>query len=148
MLIANATIVTVDENDRILDPGWIEVTDGRISAVASEPIAPRPGERTIDATGKVVLPGLVNAHTHLFQVLIRGVYERLPFAEWLRRIYACGLALSEADFELGARLGALEALLGGTTTIVEHHFLNGRPDGPSATIAGMRAMGIRTVFAR
>jgi 5-methylthioadenosine/S-adenosylhomocysteine deaminase len=72
----------------------------------------------------------------------------LPFTEWLRRIYACGTVVTEADFEVSARLGALEAIHSGTTTILEHHFLNGLADGPSATITAMKAVGIRTVFAR
>lgn len=148
MLIENATVVTVDAADRVLDRAWIAITDGAITAVSAEPIAPRPGEPRLDATGKVVMPGLINAHTHLFQVLIRGVYEELPFVEWLRRIYACGLALTEEDAYLSARSAAVEALTSGTTTIVEHHFLNRVRDLPAATIDGMRSMGVRTVFAR
>src|SRR5207249_11502605 len=79
---------------------------------------------------------------------IRGVYEHLPFIEWLRCIYFCGRALTAEDCELAARLGSLEALRTGVTTLVDHQFLNRGLDLPRATIAGMQAIGVRTVLAR
>jgi 5-methylthioadenosine/S-adenosylhomocysteine deaminase len=94
------------------------------------------------------MPGLVNAHTHLFQTFIRGVYEHLSFTEWLRRIYHCGRALTAEDCRLSAMLGCLESLKGGVTTVMDHHFLNRGLELPEATLAGMRAVGVRTVLAR
>jgi len=96
----------------------------------------------------VVMPGLINAHTHLFQTFLRGVYERLPFSEWLRRIYHCVRALSAEDCRLAAMLGCLESLKGGVTTVMDHHFLNRGLELPEATLAGMRAVGVRTALAR
>jgi 5-methylthioadenosine/S-adenosylhomocysteine deaminase len=90
----------------------------------------------------------VNAHTHLFQTFIRGVYEHLPFTEWLRRIYHCGRALTAEDCRVAAMLGSLESLRGGVTTVMDHHFLNRGLELPEATLAGMRAVGVRTVLAR
>lgn len=148
ILIEGATVVTVDPADRVLDRGAIAIEDGAIVSVA--PVAPdgwQP-DRRVDARGKVVMPGLVNAHTHLYQVFIRGVYEHLPFSEWLRRIYHCGRALRAEDCELAARLGVLEAIRSGVTTVVDHHFLNRGLELPEATLAGMRAMGVRSVLAR
>ena len=148
MLIENATIVTVDPAGTIHDPGWLRIDNGRIEEVSDSPIRARSGEQRIDAAGRTLMPGLVNSHTHLFQTLLRGVYENLPFSEWLRRIYYCGLALTEDDFLIAARLGAVESLRSGTTTVVEHHFLNGAADAPAATLAGLRSVGVRAVFAR
>src|SRR4051812_47343934 len=93
MLIENGTVLTMNPTDEIIDPGWIEIVDGAITQVSRTPIAAEANARRIDASAKVVMPGLVNAHTHLFQTLIRGVYEHLPFTEWLRCIYACGRTL-------------------------------------------------------
>ena len=148
MLIENGTVVTVDPQDRVLDPGWLRIEDGRIELVSDQPIAARPGEERLDASGLVVIPGLVNSHTHLFQTLIRGIYEGRTFSDWLGRIYHCGLVLTEEDFRIGARLGAVESLHCATTTIVEHHFLNGSADAAAATIEGLRSVGVRAVFAR
>ena len=146
--IENATVLTMNAGGEVLDPGWIEITDGVLTAVSSRPLDVANSDRRIDGTDKVVLPGIVNAHTHLFQTLIRGVYEHLPFTEWLRCIYNCGRALTAEDCELSARLGALEALRSGVTTVVDHHFLNRGLELPTATIAGMQAMGVRTLLAR
>jgi 5-methylthioadenosine/S-adenosylhomocysteine deaminase len=148
VLVENATVVTLDQADRILSPGWIRIEGERITEVADRPIEARPDEPRLDAGLQVVMPGLVNAHTHLFQTIIRGVIESLPFSEWLRQIYHCGLALSDDDALVSAQLGSMEALLSGTTTLVEHHFLNVRPSIEDASIEGMRSVGIRSIFAR
>jgi 5-methylthioadenosine/S-adenosylhomocysteine deaminase len=116
VLIENATVITMNERDEVLQPGWIDVRDGAITMVSRTPLAPEGADRRIDARGKVVMPGLVNAHTHLFQTFIRGVYEHLPFTEWLRRIYHCGRALTAEDCRVAAMVGSLESLKGGVTT--------------------------------
>jgi 5-methylthioadenosine/S-adenosylhomocysteine deaminase len=148
ILIEQATVVTMNDGDEVLTPGWIDIRDGAIAAVSSTPLAFEGTDRRIDGRGKVVMPGLVNAHTHLFQTFIRGVYEHLPFTEWLRRIYHCGRALRAEDCRLSAMLGCLESLKGGVTTVMDHHFLNRGVELPEATLAGMRAIGVRTVLAR
>src|SRR5690348_8712325 len=139
IVVEAGAVVTVNTDNEVLSPGWIDVQDGVIAAVSATPIDAGEADRRIDARHRVVMPGLVNAHTHLFQVLIRGVYEHLPFAEWLRRIYHCGRVLTEDDCYVSARLGAVEALRSGVTTLVDHHFLNRGLALPEATLAGMRS---------
>ena len=148
IMVENATVVTMNPRDAVLERGWIDIRDGAIAAVSATPLDGRDAARRIDGRGKVVMPGLVNAHTHLFQTFLRGVYEHLLFAEWLRRIYHCGRALSAEDCRLSAMLGCLESLKGGVTTVMDHHFLNRGLELPEATLAGMRALGVRTVLAR
>jgi 5-methylthioadenosine/S-adenosylhomocysteine deaminase len=148
ILIEQATVVTMNDADEVLRPGWIDISDGAIVAVSPAPLPAGGAERRINGRGKVVMPGLVNAHTHLFQTFIRGVYEHLPFTEWLRRIYHCGRTLTAEDCRLSAMLGSLESLKGGVTTVMDHHFLNRGVELPEATLAGMRAIGVRTVLAR
>jgi len=148
VVIENATVVTMNDRDEVLDPGWIDIRDGAIAAVSAAPLDARNAERRIDGRGKVVMPGLVNAHTHLFQTFLRGIYEHLPFTEWLRRIYRCGRALSPEDCRISAMLGCVEAVKSGVTTVVDHHFLNRGLELPEATLAGMQAIGVRTVLAR
>ena len=147
-LIEHATVVTMNDRDEVLRPGWVDVRDGAIAAVSSTPLPAEGADRRIDGRGKVVMPGLINAHTHLFQTFIRGVYEHLPFTDWLRRIYHCGRALRAEDCRLSAMLGTLESLKGGVTTVMDHHFLDRGVELSEATLAGMRAIGVRTVLAR
>jgi 5-methylthioadenosine/S-adenosylhomocysteine deaminase len=108
----------VVQRDLLIDPG------GRISGLV-EPGAGR-AERTIDAHGRVVVPGLVQAHVHLCQTLFRGLAEERPLLAWLReRIWPLEAAHDPASQRASARLGIAELLLGGTTAILDmgtvHH---------------------------
>jgi 5-methylthioadenosine/S-adenosylhomocysteine deaminase len=148
MLIAGGTVLTVNGQDEILAPGWLRVHNGTIATVSATPLAAQDGEEVVDARGHVVMPGLVNTHTHLFQTLLRGVYEERPLAVYLDYIYRSGVELTHEHCRVSAMLGSLEAIRAGTTTIVDHHFLNRIPALAEGTIDGMMATGIRGVLAR
>jgi 5-methylthioadenosine/S-adenosylhomocysteine deaminase len=77
ILISRGTILTIDENDTILEDGAIAISDGRIISVGAtqELIQRYPDYRQMDATGMVVMPGLVNAHTHLGSTILRGISD-------------------------------------------------------------------------
>jgi cytosine/adenosine deaminase-related metal-dependent hydrolase len=101
--------------------------DGRIAALLEPGQAPADFDgRTLDATGRVVVPGLIQAHLHLCQTLFRGLAEVLPLLRWLReRIWPLEAAHDPASIAASARLGVAELLLGGTTAILDmgtvHH---------------------------
>jgi cytosine/adenosine deaminase-related metal-dependent hydrolase len=127
-LIRGGTIVTCDAKDRV-ETGDVLVRDGVI--VALGPDARRsvkgPSTRALDATGCAVIPGFVQGHVHLCQVLFRGMADDLPLLDWLKqRIWPLEAAHDEASLAASADLGLLEMLRGGTTTIldmgtVRHH---------------------------
>ena len=99
--------------------------NGRIAALA-EPSANTPAQRSIDANGLVVVPGLIQAHIHLCQTLFRGLAEDLSLLAWLReRIWPLEAAHDPESLFASARLGIAELLLGGTTAILDmgtvHH---------------------------
>ena len=146
-LITNAIIVPITER-RSFD-GYVRIEDGVITAVdsgvSSEVL---PEEQVIDAGGAVLLPGLVNAHTHLYQVLLRAVWENLELMPWLRRIYGCARVLRPEHFYAGSLLGCIEAIRSGVTTICEHNFLNPSPECAFETIRAIDKSGLRGVFAR
>jgi 5-methylthioadenosine/S-adenosylhomocysteine deaminase len=150
LLIENATVVTMNPAGDVLAGGAVAVEAGRIRGVYRAGELPRDETvtRRLDARGCAVLPGLVNAHTHLFQTLLRGVYERLSLWEWLRRIYLTGRVLEPEDCLQGALVGLGEAVQGGVTTVVDHHFLNRTPELAEATIEAFRQVGVRCVLAR
>src|SRR5690349_18176760 len=98
---------------------------GRIDVLA-EAGDQTPAERTIDASGMLVVPGLVQAHIHLCQTLFRGLAEDRPLLAWLReRIWPLEAAHDPESIRASARLGIAELLLGGTTAILDmgtvHH---------------------------
>ncbi|MBI2367576.1 MAG: amidohydrolase [Deltaproteobacteria bacterium] len=148
LTIQNATIVPMTE-ERQSFAGYVRVRDGVITEVGSG--APRDstnGDQLIDGSGCVLLPGLVNAHTHLYQVLLRAVWEDLELMPWLRRIYGCARALRPEHFYTGSLLGCVEAIRGGVTTLCEHNFLNPSPDCAFETVRAIQDSGLRAVFAR
>jgi cytosine/adenosine deaminase-related metal-dependent hydrolase len=104
------TLLTADV---LIDAG------GRIATLA-EPGASAPAERSIDASGMLIVPGLVQAHIHLCQTLFRGLAENQRLLEWLRdRIWPLEAAHDPASLHASARLGIAELLLGGTTAILD-----------------------------
>ena len=149
MLIYNAHVVPMTARKDIIPRGWVTIRDGAIAAVgAGAPPDVDAGVERIDAGGRVLMPGLVNAHTHLYQVLLRAVWEDLPLIAWLRRIYGAAEVLQPEHFHAGSLLGCVESLKGGVTTVCEHNFLNPHPDCARASVRAIRASGLRAVFAR
>jgi 5-methylthioadenosine/S-adenosylhomocysteine deaminase len=148
LAITNALILPMTEA-RTSFSGFVRMRDGVITEVnsgASVKIA--AAERTIDGSGCVLLPGLINAHTHLYQVLLRAVWEDLELLPWLKRIYGCARVLRPEHFYAGSLLGCIEAIRSGVTTVCEHNFLNPSSECALETIRAIRDSGLRGVFAR
>jgi 5-methylthioadenosine/S-adenosylhomocysteine deaminase len=146
-LIRNALVIPMTERKSFI--GYARVRDGAIATV--ERGAPPRSDETeegIDGTGCVLMPGLVNAHTHLYQVLLRAVWEDLELMPWLKRIYGCARVLRPEHFYAGTLLGSAEAIRSGVTTLCEHNFLNPSPECAFATIRAIKDSGLRAVFAR
>jgi len=123
ILLKNATAVH-------LFPPTIEPVDLRIQAghivARGKGLTPEPGEQVEDLSGRLVLPGLVNAHTHLYSALARGMPwpQEAPknFFEILQKIWwKLDRALDEESIYYSALIGAIEAVKAGTTTLIDHH---------------------------
>lgn len=147
-IITNALILPMTE-PRQSFLGYVGVNDGLIAEIgAGAPVRAANDEFVIDAAGCVVMPGLVNAHTHLYQVLLRAVWEDLELMPWLKRIYGCARVLRPEHFYAGSLFGCVEAIRSGVTTLCEHNFLNPSPECAFETIRAMKDSGLRAVFAR
>jgi cytosine/adenosine deaminase-related metal-dependent hydrolase len=120
LLIRGGTIVTCDGANAVVS-GDLLVRGGRIAAVGKTAArAALTPARVLDARGCAVLPGLVQAHVHLCQVLFRGMADDLPLLEWLRRrIWPLEAAHDEKSARASAELGLLEAMRAGTTTLLD-----------------------------
>ncbi len=104
--------------------GNIRIVDGRIEAIGD--VAAQPGDTVLDASLCVVTPGLVSAHHHLFQSMLKGVPSAIdsPLEAWLRRVpYTYWSRLDEEALEVAATVGMTELLLSGCTTVADHHYL-------------------------
>src|SRR5919109_394041 len=148
LTIANGLVVPMTE-ERKCFKGFVRIKDGIIAEVGEgSPREVTSGEQLIDADGRALLPGLVNAHTHLYQVLLRAVWEDLPLLPWLKRIYGAAQVLRPEHFYAGTTLGCIESICSGVTTVCEHNFLNPHPECAFETIRAIRESGLRAVFAR
>lgn len=128
LLITNGTVVTFDERGRVLPDAAVWIRGGVIEEVgrSSEVARRHPDEPTLDARGGVILPGLVNAHVHLYAAFARGI--ALPgaaprnFLQVLERLWwRLDRTLNEEDVYYSALIGAIESAKQGTTLLVDHH---------------------------
>lgn len=147
--IIGGTVITMDSERRIFDPGHVLIRDGLITGVGPADQAPAACDRTVDATGKVVLPGFINTHTHLFQTLLKGPGDDRRLEEWFRNVVGpASCELTEEDCYRAAVAGCLEAIRSGTTTIKDFMYTHPRPNLSDAVIRGILDSGIRGVFVR
>jgi len=126
LIVVGGTIVTMDSTRRVIEDGLIAVRAGRIVAVGSrrdlEPAY--VGTRTVNATGKLITPGLINGHTHVPMVLFRGLADDLDLQEWLTKYIFPAEAknVTEEFVRVGTRLGLAEMIRGGTTTYCDMYY--------------------------
>jgi 5-methylthioadenosine/S-adenosylhomocysteine deaminase len=144
LIVAGGTVVTMDGDRRVIEDGAIAVQGDAIVAVG-----PRSGiernyaaKRTIDAKGKLVLPGLINGHTHAAMTLFRGLKDDVTLNVWLTKyIFPAEAKNVNEDFvRWGTRLAALEMIHGGTTTFADMYYFE------DAVAEETKAAGMRGVL--
>jgi 5-methylthioadenosine/S-adenosylhomocysteine deaminase len=149
LVITNATVVTVDGTRRILSPGAVAI-DGTDIVAVDTPAAIAAGFRgrqTIDGTGQILLPGLVNTHTHAAMVLMRGLADDLALMEWLQKYIfpAEAKTVSPAFVRTGTQLAALEMIRSGTTTFADMYYFE-EEVAKAASEAGLRGVLGQTII--
>jgi 5-methylthioadenosine/S-adenosylhomocysteine deaminase len=137
-LIRNALIVSPERE--LPFHGWVEVIDGAIGGVGTAN-APAGTDVTIDGSACALLPGLVNTHAHSHSSLTRGSAEGVTLGKWLSIIEREQSRLTPEQARAGALATYAEALLSGTTTMVDMCLQ------PEAAFAAARDIGIRAVIA-
>jgi len=118
--------VTLDEDNRFIENGSIYIEDKHIVEVGESTTVKRTADRTIDARGNVVMPGLINAHHHLYSTFARGFTPPgsppTNFEEILSKLWwKLDLALDSEDVYYSALLAVMHAARAGCTTIIDHH---------------------------
>lgn len=122
ILIRHADVITLDAEGRVLRDADVAIAEDLILTVGVAPADFVPDE-TIDARDHILMPGLVNAHTHSPMTLVRGWAEDLPFERWFNeRIWVAESALTADDVYWGAALAAAEMIRGGTIAFADHYF--------------------------
>jgi cytosine/adenosine deaminase-related metal-dependent hydrolase len=143
-LLRGATILTMDQQGE-LPQGDLLVQGERIAAIA--PRIAADDADVVDAAGCIVIPGLVNAHMHTWQTALRGVAANWTLLEYFQKMHA-GLATAfrPEDLFIATRMGALNQLNCGTTTLADWCHNNPTPAHNDAAIEGLLSTGIRAAF--
>lgn len=141
VLIRNAYVLTMDPVLQDIPCGDVHISGGKIAAVGTRLSA--PGARTIEASGKVVMPGLIDSHTHLWSSQLRGCFSGGRDGGYfkVRNVLADGY-LPE-DMYIGTQLGTMEAIAAGTTTLVDFSHNNRGREYSEASIRALRDSGLR-----
>ena len=143
LVVHNGTVLTVNPAFDTIEDGIVCIRDGKIENLfPHQDDSPLPEAREfLDAKGGLIMPGLVNTHTHLPMTLFRGLADDLPLDVWLNEhiFPAEGKYINPENVRLGAELGCAEMLLAGTTTVCDGYFLE---DEVAAAVlaSGMRAI--------
>ncbi len=150
LLLTEGTVLTVVGERPTIDRGFVAITGDRIVAVGSHEDGSLPAaDRTISCRGRVVMPGLVDCHNHMFQSLGRTLGEGLTGWEWLSRfMWPYAAQITHEETMAAVYLGAVEAVLAGTTCVLDHHY--GRTDEATtlAVAAALEEVGLRGKVAR
>jgi len=147
LLVKDAeVVVTMDAGRRELRNASVLVRGNRIEAIgAASDLAARAPQRTIDARGCVVIPGLVNGHHHMFQSLSRaiGTGKGYVLFDWLKLLYTVWRHLDPEAAYLSAKVAMAELLLSGGTTIADHLYLYPNGVRLEDTIRAAQELGVR-----
>lgn len=143
-LIRGATVVTMDAQGD-LARGDVLVTGDTLTEIA--PAIQADDAELVDASGCIVIPGLVNAHMHTWQTALRGLAANWTLLEYFQKMHA-GLAtvFEPDDLYIATLVGALNQLNCGTTTLVDWCHNNRTPAHNDAAISGLLESGIRAAF--
>ena len=149
LIVTNAIVVTMNPDGAVIQQGAVAVDGADIVAVgpAMDVTTRFRAKETIDAAGQIVLPGLVNTHTHAPMVLYRGLADDLALSEWLEKyIFPAEAKTVSPEFvRAGTRLAALEMIESGTTTYADMYYFE-EEIAKETKAAGLRGVLGQTVI--
>ena len=144
IVVHNCTVLTMNPDFEVIDNGILCIRDTvieKIQARAKTGVQPS-AKRTIDARGAIVLPGLINTHTHLPMTLFRGLADDLPLLEWLETYIfpAEKKHITPDTVRIGSQLACAEMIMSGTTTCCDGYFFE------DEVAAAVRESGLRATL--
>ncbi|MCC6148001.1 MAG: amidohydrolase [Anaerolineaceae bacterium] len=151
LLIENAKILAEKDGAFSMVDAAVAIGGGRILEVgkSQEVGGAYTPLKTWNAKGKLLLPGFINTHCHLFQVFMRGLGKDLPFMDWMNgSVRLLMPMLDDEAVYLAVMVGCMEALRTGTTTLVDFMYANVKPKLSDAVLRAFDDCGIRGVLAR
>lgn len=151
-LLTNAIIVTVNPERDIFFDGAIAIDGSRIVEVG--PAAEmgekyREAKQVTDLDGKIIFPGFVNTHNHLFQTLLKGLGDDMVLKDWLATMtFPAATNLTRDDCYQAAMLGCMEGIHSGITTMLDYMYPHNREGLCDGVLDAFRQLGIRGILGR
>lgn len=146
LLVRNAKMLLTMQDDRmVIEDGAIFVRDNVIEQAGTTAELPDSADRVIDASGMVLLPGLINTHHHLYQTLTRALpgAQNAKLFDWLVRLYPVWGELTDEANDVSSRIGFAELIKTGCTTVTDHLYLYPNDVALDTNIRAAAEMGVR-----
>jgi len=151
LILSDAMVLTMDDQRRAFESGFVWIRDGRIHRVgATSDLGPVPEDAvTQSVIGSIIMPGLVNCHTHLSNGMVRGIFDEMPLEVWFSKgMWSVLNALDGPTGEAGAALSLVELMGMGVTTTAVGEFGTPNHDLPDGVLKAVQRSGIRAVLSR
>ncbi len=149
--ITNAEVLLFEDGQFITAHKDLYICGSKIAGVGQEP-EDFAADKVIDGTDKLVMPGLINAHTHAYMSLFKNFADDRAFAEWLDKVQQVEDFMTVEDIYWGSMLAAIEMIMSGTTCFVDQTLKSAKPgvtSGPESAAAGAASdIGMRAVISR
>ena len=148
ILIENVGVLRPDQGD-VLEGQNVVVEGNRIARVTPDPVEPGPETKTFSGEDRLLIPGLISAHSHSPENFLKARIEAVPLELWLVDLFNSSFSFTEREVYLAAMVGAIEMLKTGGTGIVDHMWVNEAMNEPAldAVMRAYRDVGIRAAVA-
>lgn len=151
-LLKNAVIVTVNPEREIFYHGAIAIENDRIVDIGDSDVLTekyKNANEVWDLDGKIIFPGFINTHTHLFQTLLKGIGDDMELKDWLSNMmFPASVYLEPKDTYHAAMLGMMEALHSGVTTTVDYMHCHSKPGLTDGICKAVKELGVRGIVGR
>ena len=150
-LLADGWLITMNERRDVLERASVLIEKERIAAIgtADRLRHSHPGAEVVDCTGRIVMPGMVNTHTHLFQTLLKGLGDDMVLKDWISCMtLPAAVRCGPEEMHVAGLHGCVESIRSGVTTLVDFQYINGRPGMTEGVIRAFEETGIRGFVCR
>ncbi|KAF3763650.1 hypothetical protein M406DRAFT_94542 [Cryphonectria parasitica EP155] len=149
LLLKGGTLLLHDEHNHVVPTkSDLLIQNNLITKISPSISAPLqdPATRVLDCTAKIISPGFISTHAHLWQTQLKGLHPNHTLFQYLPCGCLAGSLYTTADLFWGQLSGAMESLDAGTTTVVDHAHLNLGPDYPRTAVQALATSGLRAVY--
>jgi len=150
-ILINALVVTMNDKREVLENAAVAVEDDRIIAVGEtdEIIGVYADAQRTDCAGSIIIPGMVNTHTHSFQTLLKGLGDDMELTKWISCMTGpAALQLTQDDLHIAAMHACVESIRSGVTTLVDFQYVHTQPEMSDKVVEAFQRSGMRGFVCR